>query len=84
MPKFTHTRQPAIHEPARLSSWEVFLLNTGVPETNCITLLSRRSRKGLAISTWVNQNYATKFVPENILDAVRLRSPNIARWQVDE
>jgi hypothetical protein len=62
-------------------AWELFLLGERVSETNCALLLAGQSRKGRAIRSWVRDHYSTKFVPENILEALGLRKRLRVRWQ---
>jgi hypothetical protein len=67
--------------PAGPSAWELFLLGEGVPESNCASLLASNSSKGRAIHSWVCKNYSTRYVPENILEAIGLRRRLRLRWQ---
>jgi hypothetical protein len=71
-------------EPPRPTAWELFLLGTGVLESNCSSLLSARTQKGRAIRSWVRENYTKKFVPEHILETLGLRRQLRLRWQADE
>ena len=66
--------------PSGPSSWELFLLGEGVPEGNCASILAGQSRKGRAIRSWVRDHYSTKYVPENVLDALGLRKQLRVRW----
>ncbi len=66
------------------SAWETFLLGAGVPESHCARLLRGSSRKGRAIRSWVRENYARKYVPEEILETLGLRRQLRLRWQADE
>ena len=66
--------------PSGPSSWELFLLGAGVPEGNCASILAGRSRKGRAIRSWVRDHYSTKYVPENVLQALGLRKQLRVRW----
>ena len=66
------------------SAWDLFLLGAGLNEGNCSSLLTGRSRKARAIRSWVREHYATRYVPEDILDALGLRKQLRVRWQGDE
>jgi hypothetical protein len=68
----------------RISAWERFLLTSGVPENKCASIVAGRSRKGEAIRSWVLANYARRYVPENVLDALGLRKQLVLRWQKEE
>ena len=62
------------------SAWEVFLLGAGVAETNCISLLAGRSHKGCAIRSWVQEHYATRYVPEHVIQTLGLHEKLKVRW----
>ena len=66
------------------SAWELFLLGAGVTESNCASALTGRSHKGRAIRAWVREHYSTRYVPEDILEALGLRRQLKVRWQGDE
>jgi len=66
------------------SAWDLFLLDAGLNENSCSSLLRGRSREGLAIRSWVREHYATRYVPENILEALGLRRQLRVRWQGDD
>jgi hypothetical protein len=70
--------------PKGPSAWESFLLGTGVAEKSCTTLIAGRTRKGRVIRAWVRDHYATKYVPENILEALGLRKQLVVRWQGED
>jgi hypothetical protein len=67
-----------------MSAWERFLLTSGVPENKCASIVSGRSQKGKAIRSWVLANYAKRYVPENVLEALGLRKQLVLRWQKEE
>jgi hypothetical protein len=66
------------------SGWETLLLSAGVPESACASLVAGGTRKGDAIRSWVLANYATKYVPENILELLGLRGQLVLRWHREE
>jgi hypothetical protein len=66
------------------SAWELFLLGVGVVESNCTSLLASHSQEGRAIRTWVQEHYATRYVPESILETLGLRRQRRLRWHGDE
>ena len=68
----------------RLSAWERFLVGAGVPEKSCASLVAGRTRKGKAIRSWVLENYARRYVPEEILDLLGLQKQLAVRWQREE
>ena len=70
--------------PPGPSAWEMFLQNAGVSESNCASLLSRRTRKARAIRSWVRENYSRKYVPEYILAAVGVGNQLRLRWQDED
>jgi hypothetical protein len=72
------------HLASEPSSWDLFLLNEGLNERNCASLLKGRSRQGRAIRTWVLKHYTKKYVPEDILELLGLRGQLRLRWQGDE
>jgi hypothetical protein len=67
--------------PPGPSAWEMFLRQAGVPESNCASLLARRTPEARAIRSWVRENYSSKYVPEYILAAVGLRNHLRLKWQ---
>jgi len=67
--------------PSRHSAWEAFLLGAKVVESNCMSLVSRQTRKGRAIRSWVRHHYQTHYVPESILDVLGLGRQLRLRWQ---
>jgi len=70
--------------PPGPSAWELFLLGERVSETNCVSLLAGQSRKARAIRSWVRDHYSTRYVPEQILDAIGLRKQLRLRWQKED
>jgi len=66
------------------SAWDQFLLGAGLNESSCSSLLTGRSRKARAIRSWVREHYATRYVPEDVLEALGLRRQLRSRWQGDE
>jgi hypothetical protein len=66
------------------SAWERFLRCAGVPESSCASLLAGGTREACAIRTWVRDHYATRYVPEHILEALGLRKQLALRWQGPE
>jgi hypothetical protein len=66
------------------SAWEQFLLSAGVPESSCSSLVASGTRRGRAIRSWVQENYARRYVPEDILQILGLRKQLMLRWQGDE
>ena len=66
------------------SAWDLFLLGAGLNESSCSSLLAGRSHKGREIRSWVREHYATRYVPEEILEALGLRRQLRVRWQGDE
>jgi hypothetical protein len=67
--------------PSGPSAWEIFLQNAGISESNCASLLAKRTREAHAIRAWIRENYLRKYVPEYILDAVGLHNQLRLRWQ---
>lgn len=70
--------------PSVLSAWERLLLDVDVPEGGCASLVERGTQKGNAIRSWILANYATKYVPEHILEALRLRRQLMLKWNRDD
>lgn len=70
--------------PLGLSAWERLLLNARVSESGCASLVEGGMRKGDAIRSWVLANYATKYVPENILEVLGLRKQLALRWHRED
>jgi hypothetical protein len=68
--------------PTEATAWERFLLGAGVPESNCASLLTGCTRRGSAIR--VRQNYARRYVLEDILEALGLRKQLMLRWQRED
>jgi len=66
------------------SAWDLFLLGAGLNENSCSSLLRGRSRKGRAIRSWVRKHYTTRYVPEDILEALGLQRQLRVRWQGDD
>jgi hypothetical protein len=66
------------------SSWELFLLGTGVAEKDCTSLFATHSREGQSIRSWVREHYATRYVPEHVLEALGLRRQLMRQWQGDD
>ena len=66
------------------SAWERFLRCAGVSENSCASHVARGTRQGSAIRSWVEDNYAKRYVPEHILEALGLRRKLLHRWQGDE
>jgi hypothetical protein len=66
------------------SAWERFLHSSGLPESGCASLVVGGTRQGSAIRSWVRQNYASKYVPEHILEAIGLRKQLALRWQEED
>lgn len=66
------------------SSWELFLLGEGVAEKDCTSLFATHSHKGQSIRSWVKEHYATRYVPEQVLEALGLRKLLTRQWQGDE
>lgn len=70
--------------PLGLSAWERFIRSAGVSESGCASLVVDGTRKGDAIRSWVLANYATKYVPEHILELLGLRGQLVLRWHREE
>lgn len=66
------------------SAWELFLLGVGVAEKDCTSLFATHSRKAKSIRSWVREHYATRYVPEQVLEACGLRKQLTRQWQGDE
>jgi hypothetical protein len=62
------------------SGWELLLRGIGVPEHSCSLLLSGDSSSGRAIRAWVLENYASRYVPEDILETLGLRKQMKLKW----
>jgi hypothetical protein len=84
MAKFDHPFNRRDDLPRGLSAWEMFLQQAGVSESNCASLLARRTPKARAIRSWVRENYSRKYIPEYILVAVGLRNQLRLRWQDED
>lgn len=70
--------------PLGLSAWERLLLSADVRESGCASLVEGGTRKGDAIRSWVLANYATRYVPENILEVLGLRKQLALRWNSED
>ena len=70
--------------PFGLSAWERFLLSVGIPESGCAPLVAGGTQKGRAIRSWVLANYATRYVPEHILEVLGLRTQLALRWHREQ
>lgn len=70
--------------PSLLSAWEKLLLSAGVPESGCISLVAGSTRTGIAIRSWVLANYATRYVPERILEVLGLDEQVVRKWHSGE
>jgi hypothetical protein len=70
--------------PLGLSAWERLLLSADVRESVCASLVEGGTRKGDAIRSWVLANYATRYVPEQILEVLGLRKRLVLRWHREE
>jgi len=79
MAKFNY---PVDGKPTPLgpSAWEKFLLGAGVSESTCASVLAGPSPKGRAIRSWVQEHYATKYVPERVIQALGLQEKLKIRW----
>jgi hypothetical protein len=62
------------------SAWEKFLNSLDIPESSCVVLMAAGTQQGESIRSWVWNNYATRYVPEYILDALGLCERLIVRW----
>jgi len=67
-----------------LSAWEQLLLSAGVSESGCASLVAGDTQKGNAIRSWVLANYARRYVPEQILEALGLGKQVLIRWPKEE
>jgi hypothetical protein len=63
------------------SAWERLLHSAGIPENGCASFVVGDTRQGSAIRSWVLKNYASKYVPEHILEALGLRKQLVLKWQ---
>jgi hypothetical protein len=70
--------------PLGLSAWERFLLDAGIPESGCASLVAGCTREGNAIRSWVLANHITRYVPEHILEVLQLRKQLVPRWHREE
>jgi hypothetical protein len=84
MSTFSNSYNPGSNATSGSSAWERFLHYAGVPESSCASLVAGGTRQGNAIRTWVRDHYATRYVPEHILEALGLRKQLTLRWQGDE
>ena len=66
--------------PSEPSAWEEFLSSLGILESNCAALMAAKTQEGQTVRSWVWQNYATRYVPEYILDLLGLRERLTVRW----
>jgi hypothetical protein len=67
-----------------LSAWERLLLSADVRESVCASLVEGGTRTGDTIRSWVLANYATRYVPEQILEVLGLRKRLVLRWHREE
>jgi len=58
--------------PPGPTAWEKFLVGAGVSETNCISILVGRTNQGDTIRRWIEDHYATSYVPEHVLEILGL------------
>jgi hypothetical protein len=66
------------------TAWERLLLSMGVAERGCASLVTGDTRKGKLIRSWIQDNYARRYVPEYILEALGLQRPLSLKWQGEE
>jgi hypothetical protein len=84
MSTFSNSYDPKSSAMSGSSAWERFLRCAGVSENSCASLLAGGTRQGSAIRSWVRNNYATRYVPEHILEVLGLRKQLTFRWHGDE
>jgi hypothetical protein len=84
MSTFSKSYDPGSNATSGSSAWERFLCCAGVPESGCASLVTSATGQGNAIRTRVRNHYATRYVPEHILEALGLRKQLTLRWQGDE
>ena len=70
--------------PTEPSSWEKFLLSAGVPESGCASLVASGTQKGNAVRSWVLANYASRYVPEQVLQVLGLHSQLALIWHRED